>query len=434
LLLGGIIGVTLRSIYSSEELTSSYFYELISIIGSWCIRLLKLLVVPMIISVIVSSFAKKKSDSSAGNIITLAFLIFTFTSTIGAVISFVVADLSVHTWEGHELPIDEEANAKYDLSNHDAKFDLASLMPSNIFAVLTEGNIIKLMVLAFLIAWAIRHTTSPYGDYARKIFETIYEVSFSLLNRIFFVLPIAVFTLMMKVFMTIGFDETITLVIKYVVLYVVAILAHMALVYGLGTLLIGCNVLSFFKKIGVPMATAFATQSSIATLPVTIDTQVKKFGVPKSVASSITSLGVTVNMDGAVLAYGIKVTMVAALMGIDLSLGQKILVVLAGVGLSIGGPALPGANVAIQIAILQAAGLPMDAVGFFIVLSALTDPFTTVTNVAGDNFTCLTVSRIKGVITGCNNHEKSSQNQTNVKEATKAEITNHANNNKPNRN
>ncbi len=133
-----------------------------------------------------------------------------------------------------------------------------------------------------------------------------------------------------------------------------------------------------------PLLTAFSTSSSSATLPVTLDTVQNKLHVDPSIGAFVTTLGSTANMDGTVLYEAIAALFISNLMGIELSLLQQCIVVMMSSLSSIGAPGIPSAGMVTMIMVLQAVGLPAEAVVLLLPIDRALDTVRTMVNVEGD--------------------------------------------------
>jgi Na+/H+-dicarboxylate symporter len=146
----------------------------------------------------------------------------------------------------------------------------------------------------------------------------------------------------------------------------------------------GVGPVSFFSKAGKPLMVAFATSSSSATLPVSIQTAEDEFGVSQSVSGFIFPLGATMNMDGTALYEGIAAVFLAYLFGIDLGTVGMITVFFMAMVSSIGAPGMPSASMAGMQMVLLGAGIPLEAIGILLVVERPLDTIRTAVNVEGD--------------------------------------------------
>ena len=149
--------------------------------------------------------------------------------------------------------------------------------------------------------------------------------------------------------------------------------------------------LELFRGIREAMAVAFTTSSSTATLPITTRCVETNLGVPARVSSFVLPLGATVNMDGTALYEAIAAVFVATIYGIELSLGTQL--VFVAMATAIGAPGIPSAGMVTMVAVLQAVGLPVEAVAILITIDRFLDTFRTMANVEGDAVVAVCVAR-----------------------------------------
>jgi Na+/H+-dicarboxylate symporter len=129
---------------------------------------------------------------------------------------------------------------------------------------------------------------------------------------------------------------------------------------------------------------AFSTSSSSATLPITMETAIKKLGVKRSVASFTVPLGSTVNMDGTAIMQGVATVFIAQVYAVDLSLSDYMMVILTATLASIGTAGVPGVGLIMLAMVLQQVNLPVEGIALIIGVDRLLDMTRTAVNVTGD--------------------------------------------------
>jgi len=144
------------------------------------------------------------------------------------------------------------------------------------------------------------------------------------------------------------------------------------------------------------LTTAFSTASSSATLPLTIECVEENGKVPPRVASFVLPLGATINMDGTALYESVAAVFIAQLYGVDLGLGQLVLVFLTATLAAIGAAGIPSAGLVTMAIVLSAVGLPLHGIGMIIAVDRILDMFRTMVNVWGDAVGCVVVNRLEG--------------------------------------
>ena len=158
----------------------------------------------------------------------------------------------------------------------------------------------------------------------------------------------------------------------------------------------GVGPLTLFTKAAKPLMVAFATSSSLATLPVSIATAEDDLDVSQTVAGFVLPLGATMNMDGTALFEGIAAVFLAYLFGIELSTVAMITVFLMAMVSSIGAPGMPSGSMAGMQMVLLGAGIPLEAIGILLVIERPLDTIRTAVNVEGDMVGALVVQRQLG--------------------------------------
>jgi DAACS family dicarboxylate/amino acid:cation (Na+ or H+) symporter len=144
------------------------------------------------------------------------------------------------------------------------------------------------------------------------------------------------------------------------------------------------------------MVTAFSTSSSNATLPTTMRTAEREFGVPSEISGFVLPLGATMNMNGTALFEGVTVLFLAQVFGFELSLPTQVLVLGLTIVTAIGAAGVPSGSIPLLVIALEAVGVPGESIGLILGVDRLLDMARTVPNVTGDLFTSLIVARQEG--------------------------------------
>jgi Na+/H+-dicarboxylate symporter len=162
---------------------------------------------------------------------------------------------------------------------------------------------------------------------------------------------------------------------------------------GILFLATGKSPLWFFRGTREALITAFATSSSAATLPISLRCAEDNLKVRPGIAGFVLPLGATMNMDGTALYEAAAALFVANLMGIELSLAQQAVVFFTAMIASTGAPGIPSAGMVTMVMVLQAVGLPAEAVAILLPIDRLLDTVRTAVNVEGDIIGSVVVQR-----------------------------------------
>jgi len=150
----------------------------------------------------------------------------------------------------------------------------------------------------------------------------------------------------------------------------------------------------FIANMGNPLATAFGTASSSATLPVTINALEEKNGVDPKIARFVLPIGATINMDGTALYEAVAALFIAQMNGINPDIGQVIAISITATAASIGAAGIPQAGLVTMVMVLDTVGLPSEAVSLILSIDWLLDRFRTAINVLGDSLGAGIVSHL----------------------------------------
>ena len=206
--------------------------------------------------------------------------------------------------------------------------------------------------------------------------------------------PIGVFCLMVNVVAVNGPSIVGTLAIVIGVAYI-GYLIHVIVVYGLSVrFLAGMSPLKFFKGIAPAMICAFTTTSSAATLPLTIECS-NNMGAEPEISSFVLPLGSTINMDGTAIYQAVAAVFIACCYGINLTIGQMLMIVLTATLASIGTAGVSGAGMIMLAMVLTTIGVPVEGIAIIAGVDKLFDMGRTTLNITGDASCALFISRLE---------------------------------------
>ncbi len=264
---------------------------------------------------------------------------------------------------------------------------VTGLVPSNIFAAAGEGQILPLIVFSLLFGGVLT-VIGEKGKPVLALFEGINEAMMKIVIIIIYFGPIGVFALIGGI--VAENHDSLQQLASGMGWYFLTVIAGL-LIHGLITLPIILKLLGhkkpfwYFTNMGQALATAFTTASSTATLPVTMECVEDKSGVDSRAASFVLPLGATINMDGTALYEAVAAMFIAQIYGVDLSLGQQIIVFLTATLASIGAAGIPHAGTVMMVIVLDAVGLPLEGIGLIWAIDWFLDRCRTTVNVWGDS-------------------------------------------------
>ncbi len=275
---------------------------------------------------------------------------------------------------------------------------LLNIVPGNIVAAFAELNMLGIIFTALVFGIALlkmRQSEQQHalGEQLYQVIEGLNEVTLKVMSGVLHFVPIGVFAIVAETVSQQGMETLLSLGDMVMVLYIA--LGAQLLIYCAVMLLFGVKLRSFFGEARTPMATAFATQSSSGTLPVTINAA-QRLGIPKSIYSFSLPLGATLNMDGAAIRIAISAVFAANVIGAPLDLMSMVQIVLIGTLVTVGTAGVPGAGIIMIATVFAQVGLPIETVALLTAIDALVGMGATALNVTGDLVGTTVIARSGG--------------------------------------
>lgn len=373
LLLGVVVGIVLN-LTGGAAIADNY----IKPFGTLFLNLIKMAIVPLVFASLVMGACGLGDIKKVGRVGGKTMLYFLTTTAFAVVLGLIIGKL-LNVGAGITLPADVTYESKEATSFVDT---LLNIIPTNPFQALTEGNMLQVIAFALFVGIGIA-IVGPKAEGFKRGMEGFAEVMYTIIGGIMKLAPYAVFCLIIPVVASQGASVLGPLAMLILAVYLACIL-HAVLVYSATVKLFAkMSPMTFFKLAAPASLFAFTTASSSATLPFTMDCS-RKMGVSPQVRSFVLPLGATVNMDGTAAFQGICALFVAAVYGIDLTLGQMVTIVLSATLASIGTAGVPGAGTVMLGMVLTTVNLPLEAVGIIMGVERILDMARTSINVTGD--------------------------------------------------
>ncbi len=372
-------------------------------LGSILVGLLKMIVMPVILSTLVVGAASIK-PSTLGKVGVKIIVFYMITSAFAVAVGLLMGNIFK---PGLGLALGSAADAAGKVLTKPNFMDtLIAIIPTNPFGAISNGQVLPTIFFAIILGIAISFLRDSKTARIKESAETIFrvfdglaEAMYLIVNGVLQYAPIGVFALIAVVFgkqgaSAVGSLGTVTLAafLGYIV--------HVAVVYTIILLVSKISPAKFFKGARAPMVTAFVTRSSSGTLPVTMKAMDENFGVSKNVYSFTLPLGATINMDGTAIYQGVCALFIGFAIGMPLSFAQQMTVIVTAVLASIGTAGVPGAGAIMLLMVLNSVGLPVEAgtpvaAAYAMVLGidAILDMGRTAVNVTGDMTGTLVVAK-----------------------------------------
>ena len=364
-------------------------------LGTLFIQLIKMLVVPLVAISIISGAASLGSSRSAGKI-GVASIGYILLTTVVSIIIAIGAGLIFKPGSGLSvesigalIPQGADAGTATELSFWDT---VIGMIPTNPIQAFAEGNILQIIVFGLFLGFGIAALSEEKRTRVTNGLNYLLEALVWCIGKVMWVAPIGVFGLMAEAMGTFGFDILLK-VINLLWVDLIAVVVMGCVAYPLTIMFLSrVSVKDFFKAMVRPQIVAFSTASSMATLPVTMGA-CDKMGVSKEVTGFVVPLGATINMTGNAIYYTLVAMFFAQIYGIELGVAQYVAIaVTASLG-SIGQAGVPGPTLMV-VAVLLAAGIPIEGLPLLYALDRIFDMIRTVLNITGDAACAVVTDRL----------------------------------------
>jgi proton glutamate symport protein len=387
--LGGmlILAISERTGMTTKQLCAPFDF-----IGKLFLRLLRMIVIPLILASIVTGVQGLGTGKSLGRIGGRTLLYYTCTTFLAVAVGLVLVS-TIKPGVGFEVPSD--AQAPIDTAPPTPTELIFDMIPDNPIGAMAKGQPLPVIVFALLLGIAISRTGERAKPLAR-VFESLNTVVTTMVHWIMVLAPIGMFALMANTVGSFGLKA-----FKPLSLYMGTVLMglgiHAVITLPLLLLLFArISPLRFFSKVFSAVAMAFSTSSSAATMPLTLECLEENVGVSRKVTSFVIPLGATVNMDGTALYEAVAAVFIAQAYGIDLSLGQQIMIMVTATLASIGAAAIPSAGLFTMIIVLNTVNLPIEGMALIVGVDRILDMCRTAVNLWGDSCGTAIIAKLEG--------------------------------------
>lgn len=366
-----------------------------AMVGGVFISLLKMVLVPLIFASITVGVANLQAHRQVHRVWVTTLIYFVSTLALASLLALAVTNY-FEPGKGMSLSLFADAMNDFEakqMTMPEFFLHFVTTLFQNPFAAFANGSVLAVVVFALFLGIALVIGGENYRT-IRQFFNEALDMMLRIIGWIMYLAPLGIMALLIK------------LVAEQDVELFTTMLTFIALIFGI-TLFHGAVVLpgilyAFTRRSPLwlwrgskeALITAFATSSSTATMPVTLRCVQDNLGVRRDVAGFVIPLGTTVNMDGTVLYEAAAALFVANLVGIELNLAQQLVVFFMAMVASVGAPGIPSAGMVTMVMVLQAVGLPAEAIAILLPVDRLLDTIRTSVNVEGDIVGSLVVEKI----------------------------------------
>ncbi|MGE5316684.1 MAG: dicarboxylate/amino acid:cation symporter [Chloroflexota bacterium] len=378
------------------------YVEWVTWMGDLFLRLLKMVIIPLILSSIITGVAGIGSSAGIGRIGLKTITFYVFTSLLAILTGLFLVNL-IRPGVGVDFSFAQKVES-LPVANQSLGQILLNSIPDNIFKNLASGDMLAIIFFAMVFGFFTNMADEKYRRSIIDFFSAVNEVIMKITMAIIKLTPLGVFAIMATVISKYASNaDALQRLVSGMGLYMICILAGLVIhtfftLHSIMYLLGKVNPFKHFRNMSVPLLTAFSTSSSNATLPLTMAAVEEKDGVSNKIASFTLPLGATINMNGTALYECVAVIFISQAYGINLSFAQQVTVVLTALLAAIGSAGIPMAGLVMMTIVLSAVGLPLEGIGLILAVDRLLDMFRTAVNVYGDTCAAAVIAKSEGEI------------------------------------
>lgn len=394
ILVGLILGIIVGAIFFGNPAVEKYLQP----IGTIFINMIKMIVVPIIVSTLILGVAGTGDIKKLGKLGGKTLIYFELVTTIAIVVGLLAAnifkpgvglDISTLT-KGN---IDQYVQTTQEVQHHGFADVLVNIVPSNIVKAMSDGNMLAIIFFSVLFGLGIA-AIGEKGKPVLAFFQGTADAMFWVTNLIMKFAPFGVFALIGVTVSKFGLESLLPLGKLMILVYATMIFFIIVVLGGIAKL-VGINIFHLLKVLKDELLLAYSTSSSETVLPKVME-KMEKFGSPRDIVSFVVPTGYSFNLDGSTLYQALAAIFIAQMYGIELSIGQQVTLVLVLMLTSKGIAGVPGVSFVVLLATLGTVGIPLEGLAFIAGIDRLLDMARTVVNVVGNSLATIVMSKWEG--------------------------------------
>ncbi|EZP76236.1 proton/glutamate symporter family protein [Parageobacillus genomosp. 1] len=392
--IGLVLGIAVGAIFYGNPNVATYLQP----IGDIFLRLIKMIVIPIVISSLVVGVANVGDLKKLGKLGGKTIIYFEIITTIAIVVGLLAANIfqpgaGVNMKSLEKTDIQSYIDTTNEVQHHSMIETVVNIVPKNVFESLATGNMLPIIFFSVMFGLGVA-AIGEKGKPVLQFFQGTAEAMFYVTNQIMKFAPFGVFALIGVTVSKFGVESLIPLS-KLVILVYATMIFFIVVVLGGVSKLVGINIFNIIKILKDELILAYSTASSETVLPKIME-KMEKFGCPKAITSFVIPTGYSFNLDGSTLYQALAAIFIAQLYGIDMPISQQISLLLVLMVTSKGIAGVPGVSFVVLLATLGTVGIPVEGLAFIAGIDRILDMARTAVNVVGNSLAAVIMSKWEG--------------------------------------
>ncbi|MBA4548538.1 glutamate/aspartate:proton symporter GltP [Thermoactinomyces intermedius] len=389
--IGLILGIIVGAVFFGNPNIEKYLQP----VGDIFLRLIKMIVIPIVISSIIVGVAGVGDIKKLGKLGGKTILYFEIITTIALLVGLLAANVfqpgkGIDMQSIEQTDISQYQETTKETEEHGFIDTIVQIVPENLFADIVEGDMLAIIFFSVMFGLGIA-AIGEKGKPVLKFFQGTADAMFYVTNTVMKFAPFGVFALIGVTVSKFGIESLIPLS-KLVILVYAAMIFFIVVVLGLTAKIVGVNIFHLVKILKDELILAYSTSSSEAVLPKLME-KMERFGCPKAITSFVIPTGYSFNLDGSTLYQAIAAIFIAQMYGIDLTITQQVTLLLTLMITSKGIAGVPGVSFVVLLATLHVVGIPAEGLAFIAGVDRIMDMMRTVVNVMGNSLASVVMSK-----------------------------------------
>lgn len=394
ILIGLVLGIIVGAIFYGNPNVEKYLQP----IGTIFLNLIKMIVVPIIISTLILGVAGTGDMKQLGRLGTKTIIYFEIVTTIAIVFGLLAANLAkpgvgVNMNDITQTDISTYVETTKDVESSGFGDTIVSIVPTNIIDAMAQGDMLAIIFFSVLFGLGVA-AIGERGQPVLQFFSGVADAMFWVTNTVMKFAPFGVFALIGITVSKFGLSSLVALG-KLAILVYVCMFLFVIIVLGLIAKYVGTSIFTLAKILKEELILAYSTSSSETVLP-KIMQKMERFGVPKDIVSFVVPTGYSFNLDGSTLYQAIAAIFIAQMYDIPLTIGQQITLVLVLMITSKGIAGVPGVSFVVLLATLGSVGIPVEGLAFIAGIDRILDMARTAVNVMGNSLATIVIAKWEG--------------------------------------
>jgi proton glutamate symport protein len=392
--IGLALGIIVGAVFYGNPHVASYLQP----IGDIFIRLIKMIVVPIVISSLIVGVAGTGDMKSLGKLGGKTLLYFEIITTIAILVGLLAANVfqpgaGIDRSNLTKTDINSYVDTAEQTEAHSKIDTLVNIVPTNIIQSLAEGDMLAIIFFSVMFGIGVA-AIGEKGIPIVNFFKGTADAMFYVTNQIMKLAPIGVFALIGVTVSKFGITSLIPLG-KLVLVVYGSMIFFILVVLGITAKIVGYNIINLIRYLKDELILGYTTASSETVLPKIME-KMERLGCPKSITSFVIPTGYSFNLDGSTLYQAIAAMFIAQMYGIHMSIGDQITLVLVLMLTSKGIAGVPGVSFVVLLATLGSVGIPVEGLAFIAGIDRILDMARTCVNIVGNSLAAIVITKWEG--------------------------------------